>query len=101
MASEGLSRATWLTAGVWVIATVAIGFLLNQGAKILAYPGAFNMTTGPATTIAGMFSRPMTTRKTAVSWESAVGYRVFAMISEWVRRMIDWLAVAISVPSSA
>ncbi|MBK8840006.1 MAG: AI-2E family transporter [Hyphomonadaceae bacterium] len=36
MASEGLSRATWLTAGVWVIATVAIGFLLNQGAKILA-----------------------------------------------------------------
>ena len=36
MASEGLSRGTWLTAGVWVIATVAIGFLLNQGAKILA-----------------------------------------------------------------
>ena len=36
MASEGLSRATWLTAGVWVIATVAIGFFLNQGAKILA-----------------------------------------------------------------
>lgn len=36
MASEGLSRGTWLTAGVWVIATVAIGVLLNQGAKILA-----------------------------------------------------------------
>ena len=25
---------TWLTAGVWIIATVAIGFVLHQGAKI-------------------------------------------------------------------
>lgn len=34
--NEGLSRATWLTAGVWVIATVAIGMVLNLGARILA-----------------------------------------------------------------
>lgn len=30
-----LSNWTWLTAGVWIIATVAIGFVLHQGAKIL------------------------------------------------------------------
>lgn len=36
MASDGLSRGTWLTAGVWVIATVAIGLMLNLGARILA-----------------------------------------------------------------
>lgn len=33
---EGLSRGTWLTAGVWIIATVAIGMVLTQGARILA-----------------------------------------------------------------
>ncbi len=33
---EGLSRGTWLTAGVWVIATVAVGMVLNLGARILA-----------------------------------------------------------------
>lgn len=33
---EGLSRGTWLTAGVWVIATVAIGMVLNLGARIVA-----------------------------------------------------------------
>ncbi len=32
----GMNNRTWMTAGVWVIATVAIGFVLNQGAKILA-----------------------------------------------------------------
>jgi len=31
----GMNNRTWMTAGVWVIATVAIGFVLNQGAKIL------------------------------------------------------------------
>lgn len=31
-----MSRATWLTAGVWIIATVAIGFVMTQGARILA-----------------------------------------------------------------
>ncbi len=36
MASEGLSRGTWLTAGVWVIATVAVGMVLNLGARIVA-----------------------------------------------------------------
>jgi hypothetical protein len=25
---------TWMTAGVWIIATVAIGFVLHQGARI-------------------------------------------------------------------
>lgn len=29
-----VSNWTWLTAGVWIIATVAIGFVLHQGAKI-------------------------------------------------------------------
>lgn len=32
----GTGSLKWLTAGVWVIATVAIGMLLNQGARILA-----------------------------------------------------------------
>jgi len=32
----GMNNRTWMTAGVWVIATVAIGFVLNQGARILA-----------------------------------------------------------------
>ena len=32
----GMSNRTWLTAGVWVIATVAIGMVLTQGARILA-----------------------------------------------------------------
>jgi AI-2 transport protein TqsA len=32
----GMNNRAWMTAGVWVIATVAIGFVLNQGAKILA-----------------------------------------------------------------
>jgi len=36
MASEGQSRDTWLTAGVWVIATVAVGMVLNLGARIVA-----------------------------------------------------------------
>lgn len=35
-APGGMSNRTWLTAGVWLIATVAIGFVLNQGARILA-----------------------------------------------------------------
>jgi predicted PurR-regulated permease PerM len=35
-ASGGMSNRSWLTAGVWIIATVAIGFVLNQGARIMA-----------------------------------------------------------------
>jgi AI-2 transport protein TqsA len=31
-----MSGRTWLTAGVWVVATVAIGMVLTQGARILA-----------------------------------------------------------------
>jgi len=31
-----MSSRTWLTAGVWVVATVAIGMVLTQGARILA-----------------------------------------------------------------
>jgi hypothetical protein len=34
--SGGMTNRTWMTAGVWIIATVAIGFVLNQGARILA-----------------------------------------------------------------
>lgn len=34
--SSGITNRTWMTAGVWIIATVAIGMVLNQGAKILA-----------------------------------------------------------------
>jgi len=34
--SGGMNNRAWMTAGVWVIATVAIGFVLHQGAKILA-----------------------------------------------------------------
>ena len=32
--SSRVTNWTWLTAGVWIIATVAIGFVLHQGAKI-------------------------------------------------------------------
>jgi AI-2 transport protein TqsA len=32
----GMNNRTWLTAGVWVIATVAIGMVLTQGARIFA-----------------------------------------------------------------
>ncbi|MDP3494179.1 MAG: AI-2E family transporter [Hyphomonadaceae bacterium] len=31
-----MTNRTWMTAGVWIIATVAIGMVLNQGARILA-----------------------------------------------------------------
>jgi predicted PurR-regulated permease PerM len=34
--SDGINNRTWLTAGIWVIATVAIGMVLHQGARILA-----------------------------------------------------------------
>ncbi len=34
--SDGMNNRTWLTAGIWVIATVAIGTVLTQGARILA-----------------------------------------------------------------
>ena len=34
--SDGINNRTWLTAGIWVIATVAIGMVLTQGARILA-----------------------------------------------------------------
>ena len=34
--SDGINTRTWLTAGIWVIATVAIGMVLHQGARILA-----------------------------------------------------------------
>ncbi len=34
--SGGITNRTWMTAGVWIIATVAIGMVLNQGARILA-----------------------------------------------------------------
>ncbi|MFT3722580.1 MAG: AI-2E family transporter [Hyphomonadaceae bacterium] len=34
--SGGITNRTWMTAGVWIIATVAIGMVLSQGAKILA-----------------------------------------------------------------
>lgn len=33
---EGAGNRTWMTAGIWIIATVAIGLVLNQGARILA-----------------------------------------------------------------
>src|SRR5689334_17420101 len=32
----GIASRKWMTAGVWVIATVAIGMVLTQGARILA-----------------------------------------------------------------
>jgi len=32
--SSRVTNWTWLTAGVWIIATVAIGFVLHQGARI-------------------------------------------------------------------
>ncbi len=35
-APGGTDNRTWLTAGVWLIATVATGFVLHQGARILA-----------------------------------------------------------------
>lgn len=34
--AAGITNRTWMTAGVWIIATVAIGMVLNQGARILA-----------------------------------------------------------------
>lgn len=34
--ARGMTNRTWMTAGVWIIATVAIGMVLSQGAKILA-----------------------------------------------------------------
>lgn len=34
--SDGINNRTWFTAGIWVIATVAIGMVLHQGARILA-----------------------------------------------------------------
>jgi len=34
--SGGITNRTWMTAGVWIIATVAIGMVLSQGARILA-----------------------------------------------------------------
>lgn len=34
--SDGINNRTWLAAGIWVIATVAIGMVLHQGARILA-----------------------------------------------------------------
>jgi AI-2 transport protein TqsA len=34
--ADGMNNRTWFTAGIWVIATVAIGMVLNQGARILA-----------------------------------------------------------------
>jgi AI-2 transport protein TqsA len=36
MAMRDANTRTWMTAGVWVIATVAIGMVLNLGARILA-----------------------------------------------------------------
>ena len=35
-APGGTSNRTWLTAGIWLIATVAIGYVLYNGARILA-----------------------------------------------------------------
>lgn len=34
--SGGITNRTWMTAGVWIIATVAIGMVIAQGARILA-----------------------------------------------------------------
>lgn len=34
--SDGINNRSWFTAGIWVIATVAIGMVLYQGARILA-----------------------------------------------------------------
>ncbi len=33
--TERMTHRSWLTIGVWVIATIAIGFVLHQGARIL------------------------------------------------------------------
>ncbi len=77
--SGGITNRTWMTAGVWIIATVAIGMVLSLGAKILA---PFAMAIFVWLVMEG-FARAIR--------------RPFPRIPDWVAHAFSILVVAISI----